>query len=60
MRQRLLVFVDPSPITYIDITAAERAISGSAWPRSMGAPGDLPSNDDAARKWIFHTRDFHL
>jgi hypothetical protein len=56
--QRLLVFVDPNPIAHVDVAAAARAfpvVLGLAqWP-----PGHLPlPDDDAARKWIFHARDF--
>jgi hypothetical protein len=36
----------------------------AAFPEILGfaqrAPGDLPSDDDAAQKWIFHARNFHL
>jgi hypothetical protein len=48
VRQRLLVFFKPYPITRVKIAAAERAfpeVLGLAqWP-----PGDLPTDDDAAR-----------
>jgi hypothetical protein len=59
MRRRLLVFVKPSPIPHIDLAAAHGAFPGvlgfAQWP-----PGDLLTDDGAARKWIFHARDFHL
>jgi hypothetical protein len=59
MRQRLLMFLKPNPIAHVDIAAADRA-----FPEALGlaqrARGDLPTDDGAARKWIFHARDFHL
>jgi hypothetical protein len=52
-----LVFIKPNPIAHVDIAAAERA-----FPEVLGlrqwAPGDLLTDDDAARKWIFHAGDF--
>jgi hypothetical protein len=56
---RLLVFVKPSAIAHIDLAAAHGAFPGvlgfAQWP-----PGDLLTDEGAARKWIFHARDFHL
>jgi len=41
------------------LAAAHGAFPGvlgfAQWP-----PGDLLTDDGAARKWIFHARDFHL
>jgi hypothetical protein len=50
MRQRLLVFVDPSPIAHVDIAAAERAFSEvvglARWPTDgYRAEMDLASSD---------------
>jgi hypothetical protein len=59
MRQRLLVFVKPNLIAHVDIAAAERAFS-EVLGLGQWLPGDLSADDDAARKWIFHARDFHL
>jgi hypothetical protein len=53
------MIVKPSPIAHVDIAAAERAfpeVLGFAQWRAT----DLPSDDGATRKWIFHARDFHL
>jgi hypothetical protein len=44
--------------------ACRRSRRRAAFPEILGfaqrAPGDLPSDDDAAQKWIFHARNFHL
>jgi hypothetical protein len=59
MRQRLLVFVDPHPITHVDIAAAERApeimLSLSHW-----RPADLPADHGAAQSWFVDWHDRHL
>jgi hypothetical protein len=50
VRQWLLMFVKPSSIAHVDVTAAERA-----FPKVLGFAqswtGDLPADDGPARKW---------